>query len=53
MNTQFTAGDVRAMLGYFAGIVGDDLWLDTNVRMIEEKATMTVIENITEGEKYE
>ena len=53
MNTQFTEDDARAMLtnpvytgmGPYRAIVGDEQWLDANVRMIEEEGAQTVIES--------
>ncbi len=52
MNTQFSADSVRDMLtnliyvgiGPYKAIIEDDLWIDVNVRMIEEKGAQTVIE---------
>ncbi len=56
MNTEWTADDIRAILtspvctgmGRYQAIVEDDLWLDANMRRVEEEGAAIVIESALE-----
>lgn len=45
MSTKLT-NPIYAGMGRYQAIVEDDLWLDANVRMIEEEGAKTVIKSI-------